>query len=127
MAKKIPDLIKQVSRNLRKNMTKCEIILWNELKSRKLNWKKFLRQFSIYVYTENSWLDRYIIPDFICKEYKIIIELDWNIHNLNEIYVLDKFKEKLLTKLWYKILRFKNIEIENNLQNVLKIIAASFS
>jgi very-short-patch-repair endonuclease len=108
-------------------MTKSELILWEELKSRKLDWKKFLRQFSVYVYTENSWLDRYIIPDFICKEYKIIIELDWNIHDIEEIYLLDKYKEKLLQKFWYKILRFKNEEIKNNLEKVLNTIVASFS
>jgi very-short-patch-repair endonuclease len=108
-------------------MTESEKILWFQLKSKKLDWVKFLRQYSLYVFTENIWLDRYIIPDFLSREYKIIIELDWSIHNLKEIYELDNYKENLLKDMWYKVLRFKNEEIYTNLNNVLIKIAASFS
>ena len=126
MVRRLPDIIKEASRSLRKNMTETEKILWEELKARKLDNIKIDRQTPIYVFTENSWLDRYVIPDFLCKEYKIIIELDWNVHNLKEVYDLDKYKEELLQNMWYKILRFKNEEILNNLQNILIQIAASF-
>ena len=94
--KAIPDIIKIASRELRKNMTESEKNLWEEIKARKLNWLKFWRQSPTYVFTEDSWLDRYIIPDFLCSEYKLIIELDWNIHNKKEVYLLDREKEKLL-------------------------------
>ena len=126
-ARKIPDIIKQAARDLRKNMTNSEKKLWEKLKTRKLLGKKFLRQYPIFIYTENSGLDRYLIPDFVCKEEKLIIEIDWSIHELNEIYNLDKAKEELLKNLWYKILRFKNEQIQNNLDEVLEKIAASFS
>ena len=118
----IPDIIKEASRKLRKNMTNAEKLLWNELRAKKLNWIKFTRQVPTYVYTENSWLDRYIIPDFLCSKYKLIIELDWNIHNLEEIYILDKEKEKILESLGYKILRFRNEEVFKNMKWVLEII-----
>jgi very-short-patch-repair endonuclease len=100
-------------------MTEVEIILWERLKNRKLVWKKFLRQFPIYVFTENSGLDRFVIPDFVCKEHKLIIELDWSIHNLEEVYILDREKEKLLIQNWYKILRFENVEVLNKINYVL--------
>ena len=121
----IPDIIKEAARDLRKNMTESEKKLWKELQFRKTKYK-FLRQKPIYLYTENSWLDRYVIPDFCCLELKLIIEVDWNIHNLKEIYELDIEKEKLLIQKWFKIIRITNQEIEKNISSSLKKIAASF-
>ncbi len=120
--KAIPDILKNASRELRKNMTEAENILWNQLRAKKLDWIKFQRQTPTYVFTENWWLDRYIIPDFICSQYKLIIELDWSVHNLKEIYNLDLVKEKLLQSLWYKIIRFKNNEVFENIDLVLEKI-----
>jgi len=125
--KKIPDILKITARELRKNQTKAEKILWDQIRNRKIKWIKFLRQYPLYVFTENSWLDRFIIPDFISKEQKLIIEVDGSIHNLEEIYLLDLEKEKILKDLWYKILRFRNEEIYNNIDKVLEKIVASFS
>lgn len=76
--KAIPDIIKEVSRKLRKNMTEAEKVLWEKLRAKRFLWKKFQRQSPIYVFTENSWLDRYIIVDFYFPELKLIIELDWD-------------------------------------------------
>ena len=121
--KAIPDIIKETSRNLRKNMTEAEKLLWKELRAKRLNWIKFTRQAPTYVYTEDSLLDRYVIPDFLCCEHKLIIELDWSIHNLDEIYLLDKEKEKLLKNVWYRIIRFKNEEIFENIDSVLQKIS----
>ncbi len=115
---KVPEIIRKVARNLRNNMTQSEIILWNCIKDKYL-WVKFLRQKPIHLFTEYSWFERFIIPDFYCFEKKLIIEIDWSIHNLKEIYALDLEKEKLLKKLWIKVIRFKNEEIKNNLTSVL--------
>ena len=115
---KIPDIIKNIATKLRNNMTESEIILWSYIKWWKL-WVKFLRQKPIYVFTENSWLNRYIIPDFYCFERKIIIEVDGNIHNLDEIYSLDLCKEELLKKIWFKIIRITNNEIKLDIKKVL--------
>ncbi|QFR38740.1 DUF559 domain-containing protein [Candidatus Gracilibacteria bacterium 28_42_T64] len=125
--KKVSEVIIGVSRRLRKEMTGSEKILWEKLKSKQLKNIKFLRQAPVYVYTENSGLDRYIISDFLCREYNLIIELDGSVHDLKEIYELDKHKESLLTNLGYKIIRFKNEEIHSNLEKVLSKIVASFS
>lgn len=121
--KTIPEIIKVASRDLRKNMTEAEVLLWGNLKARKLNWLKFWRQSPTYVCTENSWLDRYVIPDFLCSEHKLIIELDWSIHNKQEVYLLDREKEKLLINWWYQVIRFQNEEIINNLKSVLQKIS----
>ena len=121
----VPDIIKQVSRILRKNLTKSEKIIWDKLRNKKL-WYKFLRQKPIYLYTENSWLDRYIIPDFCCLELKLILEIDWNIHYKEDIYLLDLEKEKLLLKKWFKTIRIKNEEILNNLETTIEKLIFSF-
>ena len=118
----IPDIIKETSRKLRQDMTEVEKILWKKLRAKNL-WMKFYRQRPIKVMTENSWLDRYVIPDFYSPNNKIIIELDWSIHNLKDVYLLDLEKEKLLENLWYKIIRFKNQEITENLDLVLQKIS----
>ena len=121
-ARKIPEIIKITARKLRQNSTEVEKILWNKVRNRQLDWRKFLRQFPIYIYTEYSWLDRFVIPDFVCKELKLIIELDWSVHEKVEVYNLDRQKEKLLQANWYTILRFKNQDILNNLDQVIQNI-----
>lgn len=121
----VPEIIKETARNMRKNMTKSEEILWNALKLRKVKYK-FLRQKPMYLYSEDSWLERYIIADFCSLELKLIIEVDGNIHNQEEIALLDREKEKLLTQKWFRVLRFTNDEITNHLNIVINVISESF-
>lgn len=120
-----PDVIKEAARDLRKNMTIPEKNIWNELKNRNIKYK-FLRQKPIYVFTEDSWLDRYVIPDFCCLELKIIIEIDGSIHDKNEIYQLDREKEKLLEWKWFKIIRIRNEVIALKLDTVIDMIKSNF-
>jgi very-short-patch-repair endonuclease len=102
-------------------MTGSEEILWEKLRAKKL-WMKFYRQKPVLVMTENSMLDRYIIPDFYSPDNKVIIEIDWSVHNVKEVYLLDLEKEKLLISKWYKIIRFRNEEVFENLGWVLEEI-----
>ncbi len=122
---KIPDSIKLIAQKLRNKSTKAEVILWNYIKNEKLR-IKFLRQKPVYVFTEDSWFDRFIIADFYCFEKKLIIEIDWSIHDLGEIYELDKVKEDLLKNLWFKVLRIRNEEIFENIEKVLDRIKEAF-
>jgi very-short-patch-repair endonuclease len=121
---KLPDIIKEISRQLRSNMTESEIILWSFIKWSKI-WVRFQRQKPIHIFNENNWLNRYIIPDFYCHNKKIILEIDWSIHNLKEIYELDLHKEQLLLNIWFKVIRIKNEEIKNNINNVIKTIKSN--
>ena len=57
--------------SLRNKSTSAESVLWNILKSKKLNARKFRRQHSIGNY----------IVDFYCASEKLVIELDGNPHN----------------------------------------------
>lgn len=117
----IPEIIKEAARNLRNNMTKSEELLWEKLKDKKL-WVRFLRQRPVYVYTENSWFDRYVIPDFYCSLKDLIIEVDWSVHDLKEVLILDREKEQLLKQKWTEIIRITNEEIINDIDNVIQKI-----
>ena len=125
MAWYISDIIKQAARDLRKSPTESEKLLWDKLRTKNL-WVKFLRQKPIYVYTEDNWLDRYVIPDFCSLEIKLIIEVDGNIHEKEEVYILDREKKKLLEKKWFRIIRIQNNEISENIDTVIEKIVASF-
>ena len=118
----MPEIIKETARKLRKNLTQAESYLWENIRKWKILWKQFQKQKPIFVYEEDSWLPRYIIADFYCSENKLIIELDWSIHNNKEVLELDKHKEMLLKNIWYKVIRFTNDEVLNNLEETFQSI-----
>ena len=122
----IPDVIKQAARDLRKNQTPSEELLWKLLR-RKKGALKIYRQKPILVAQDSNNFNRFIIADFYFPLYKTIIEFDGSIHEKEEIYHMDREKEKLLHNLWYKILRFKNEEVLWDIDSVLSEIVASFS
>ena len=59
------------------------------------------------------------IVDFICKEAKIIIEIDGGQHNEPENIEYDKTRTEYLNNLGYKVIRFWNNEIYENIEGVL--------
>ena len=97
---------------LRKNQTTQEQKLWNILRNRKLLGYKFKRQHPIGNY----------IVDFVCKELKLIIELDGGQHNTTEGVVYDKKRTEYLQAVGYKILRFWNTDIDKNIDGVYEKI-----
>ena len=98
-----------LARNLRKNSTIQERRLWNLLKNRQFHNLKFKRQQPIGDY----------IVDFICKEAKIIIEIDGGQHNEPENIEYDKIRTEYLNNLGYKVIRFWNNEIYENIEGVV--------
>jgi len=79
----------------------------------------------MYVFTKNNWLNIFIITEFYCNEKNLIIEVDWSIHDLEEVVELDLEKEKLVNNLWIKVIRIKNQDIKNNLTIVINKIKAN--
>ncbi len=67
--------IKKSARELRNNMTKSEKLLWHELKGKKLEGYRFLRQHPV-LYKGNLTRYNYFITDFYSDEKKVVIELD---------------------------------------------------
>jgi very-short-patch-repair endonuclease len=110
--------IRDIARNLRRNQTEAEAILWEKLRNRKLEGCKFLRQAPLFyfVYRKKRYL---FIADFYCAEKKLVVELDGKIHEKTKEY--DENREAVLIERGLRILRFKNEEL-NNTDNVLLTI-----
>ena len=93
-------------------MTPTEAILWEILRNRKFKGLKFRRQMNIGPY----------IVDFLCKEYKVALEIDGGIHDEEDQKEHDLSRTIFLNELDYQILRIKNEDIYNNLQFTLEDI-----
>ena len=104
--------IKQISRALRKNMTKEEIVLWSKIKGKQIKETQFYRQRPIGNY----------IADFYCPKEKLIIEVDGNQHYEEESIKKDKIRDEYFENLGLKVLRFTNLDILKNLNGVLEKI-----
>jgi very-short-patch-repair endonuclease len=99
-------------RILRKKMTSSEKILWQYLRNKKFLGKIFRRQHPVSQF----------IVDFYCHQAKLVIEVDGSIHNIKENKEYDENRTFELESFGLKVIRFKNEEIKNNIQYVLKII-----
>ena len=97
-----------LARKLRKNQTSQERIIWNLLRNQQFQGLKFRRQYPVGNY----------IVDFICKEIKLIIEIDGGQHNSEEGIEYDLKRTEYLETKGYKVIRFWNNEIDNNLEGV---------
>ena len=64
------------------------------------------------------------MPDFYCESEKLAIELDGEIHKFTKKH--DENRDETLNELGIKVIRFKNEEVTNNLQYVLKTIKNEF-
>ena len=98
------------SRELRKSGTLAEVLLWKELKGKKLHGCKFLRQKPI---------ENYIV-DFYCPALKLAIEIDGVSHDVK--VENDIRRQHTLENLGVSFLRFTEGDVRNNLEGVLRMI-----
>ena len=103
-------------RELRKTPTTAERILWKHLKAKRFSHLKFRRQYSV---------DKFVI-DFYCPKYKLAIELDGSVHDMDEIKVYDSEREDIIKTYGISFLRFRNEEVYIDLENVLNLIKKKF-
>ena len=108
--------IKQRVRQLRKMQTRAEAVFWDAVRNRRFKNEKFLRQYPIVFDWEDR--ERLFIADFYCAEHKLVVEIDGRIHDKQFEY--DQLRELIITELGYKVIRFKNEEIEGDLTGALK-------
>ncbi len=102
----------EYSKELRKNMTPAEQILWYYLRNRQLAGLKFRRQ---------EAFDKYIL-DFVCFEKKLVIELDGGGHLEDKQKEHDIERDKFIEQNGYKVLRIYNNEVINNIEGVIEYI-----
>lgn len=98
------------ARQLRKNPTDAERLLWQKLRFWQVDGRKFRRQ---------QPLGGYIV-DFVCLERRLIVELDGGQHADRNAY--DKKRDDWLRNQGFVILRFWNHDVLNNIDGVVKQI-----
>ena len=96
------------AKELRKNLTPSELILWGYLRQSPQG-HKFRRQHPINNY----------IADFYCHSLKLIIEADGSIHQNEDVFINDAERQKDLESKGISFLRFTNDVIEKQLQSVI--------
>lgn len=100
----------QLSRDLRNNSTPSEVLLWNQLKGRKMKGYQFMRQKPIYKY----------IVDFYCSKLKLAIEVDGSSHN--EKAEEDLKRQNELEKSGITFLRLDDLMVKSQMQHVLRVV-----
>jgi very-short-patch-repair endonuclease len=101
--------IKDVRQKMRDVMTEAEKAVWSHIKSKKLG-IKFRRQHVIGPY----------IVDFVALEYNLVIEIDGGIHKKQILQ--DNERTFNLNQKGYKVIRFTNEEVLNNIESVIREI-----
>ena len=96
----------QRSKELRREMTPAEKTLWQELRANKLG-VHFRRQQVIAGF----------IVDFYCHKAGLVIEVDGDIHDLQQEE--DARREKVLSEMGLRMVRFQNEEVMKNLSAVV--------
>ena len=89
------------ARALRANTTAAEDKLWQELKGRRLEGLKFVRQMPIGP----------CFVDFACREAKIVVEIDGGTHSTDEELARDRGRTRCLESAGYRVFRAHNIEV----------------
>ncbi len=101
------------ARTLRKLGTPAESKLWGQLRNRQFEGYKFLRQATVGPY----------IADFLCREKKLVIELDGWTHSTPEEITSDAQRTEYLKSEGYRVIRFGNIEATQGMDQLLTLIS----
>jgi very-short-patch-repair endonuclease len=109
----LKDKIATIAKTLRKKSTDAENVLWKQLRRKQLEGLKFRRQQPI---------DNYVV-DFVCFKKRIVIEVDGGQHSIERDK--DSERDNYLVINGFKVLRFWNNEVLQNIEGVLEIIRKS--
>src|SRR5215208_4686209 len=99
------------ARSLRRSQTDAEKKIWYRVRNRQIGGYKFVRQEPIGPY----------FADFVCRERKLVIELDGSQHADSEY---DRVRDAFLVTCGYRVLRFWNRDVMQNLNSMLDTIFA---
>jgi len=103
---------KKYSQELRKNMTDAERLLWSKLRRKQLK--------SLQIYRQRI-IGNYIV-DFYCPKANLIIEIDGGQHYSVEGIREDKIRDDYMRNKGFKVLRFSDKEVFENLNGVIEKI-----
>ena len=109
--RRIPPNMLRIAREMRRPMSPMEARLWFRLRNRQLGYK-FRRQEVIGEF----------IVDFVCPSVRLIVELDGVLHEISK--EKDANRTVRLEMQEYKVIRFTNREVADNVEAVLETIVS---
>lgn len=99
--------LKELARQLRKNSTLSEVLLWKYLKG---------GQMLCYDFDRQKPIDDYIV-DFFCSELMLAVEIDGNTHNYK--IEEDIMRQERLESLGIRFLRFTDKDVKQNIEGIV--------
>ena len=100
---------KEYRQLLRRTETPTERMLWKKLRDKQLDGYRFRQQHGFGPY----------VLDFYCPTLRLCIELDGDVHDTKEVRQKDEERTIFLTQNRIHVLRFRNEEVELNINGVL--------
>ena len=100
------------ARSLRQSDNEAEAALWSELRGRRLNGYKFVRQFPIGRY----------FADFACRESMLVVELDGSQHAGSDY---DRQRDADMVAAGWSVLRYRNFDVFTERKAVLETLVAA--
>ena len=100
------------ARSLRHADVPAEDRLWSHLRDRRLQSFKFVRQVPIGSY----------IVDFLCREVRLVVEVDGATHSEDHEIAYDQRRESYLKAQGYRIVRVQNDDVYRHITDVLDMI-----
>jgi very-short-patch-repair endonuclease len=100
------------AKQLRNTATDAERYLWRHLSRRQVEGFKFSRQMPI---------GRFVC-DFLCRERKLVVEVDGGQHAES---THDEVRTAILEQEGYRVIRFWNNDVLNNIEGVIQVIASN--
>ena len=104
--------LKPLARELRKNMTDAERLLWRRVRGKQIHGSQFYRQ---------KALGNYIV-DFYCPAAGLVVEVDGEQHYSESGREKDLTRDRYLKTVGLQVLRFTNSEVLKNIEGVLQVI-----
>jgi len=102
------------ARDLRRMSTSAERVLWQHLKGRSLAGFKFVRQAPIGAY----------IVAFLCREAKLVVEVDGATHSTDEEIAADNRRTQFLEERGFRVIRITNEAVFESAEGVREVILA---
>ena len=102
------------ARVLRSKPISAEAKLWSKLGDRRLGGLKFVRQEPVGEY----------FADFLCRERKVVVEVDGGTHGLDSEIASDAARTAELARLGYRVFRVTNRDVYDNIDRVLDALVA---
>lgn len=109
---KYNDKLKHLARNLRKNMTDAELLVWSKLRKKQIKGMQFYRQKPIGNY----------IVDFYCPAGRLVVEVDGGQHYIIAGRKKDMDRDRHLQMMGLSVLRFSDLDVLRNINGVLEKI-----